>query len=199
MSELVDGPAGKLELFTDGAEARTSALAVLCHPHPRYGGSAQDAVLGAAVDALRARQALCLRFNFRGVGRSEGRFDGDAERDDVLAIVRHARATRGPKPLLLVGYSFGAAMAWRAARAAAPEALFLIAPPVGPMHFAATDAPACPVHVVAGARDDFAPEPALAALHRALPNPGDLTIVPGADHFFTDVLDEVSRALLQAS
>lgn len=199
MSELIDGPAGALELFVDGGEARTSAVAVLCHPHPQFGGSAHDAVLGATVEALRARQELCVRFNFRGVGRSEGRFDdGEGEREDVLAVVRHVRARYGPKPLLLVGYSFGAVMAWRAARAAAPDALFLIAPPVGRMTLDAGEAPDCPVHVVAGALDDFAPADALRALHERLPAPGVLTILPGADHFFSNDVDEVGRALLQA-
>lgn len=199
MSELVAGPAGALEVLIDGAEARSSAIAVLCHPHPQYGGSAQDAVLGAAVEALRARQAVCIRFNFRGVGRSEGRFDdGVGERDDVLAVVRHARERFGPRPLLLVGYSFGALMAWRAAIEAAPDALFLIAPPVGRAPVDLAEAPPCTVHIVAGALDEFAPEDALRALDAGLPAPGVLTIVPGADHFFGGCLDAVSRALLEA-
>ena len=199
MSELIDGPAGALELFVDGAESRTGAVAVLCHPHPQFGGSAHDAVLGAAVEALRARREICVRFNFRGVGRSEGRFDdGEGEREDVLAVVRHARERHGLKPLLLVGYSFGAVMAWRAAREAAADALFLIAPPVGRMPLEAADAPDCPVHVVAGALDEFAPADALRALHRNLPTPGAMTIVPGADHFFASDVDAVARALLDA-
>lgn len=200
MSELIEGPAGGLEVFMDGGEARTSSVAVLCHPHPQFGGSAHDAVLGAAVEALRARQELCVRFNFRGVGRSEGRFDdGRGERDDVLAVVRHVRARYGLKPLLLVGYSFGAVMAWGAAREAAPDALFLIAPPVGRMTLDAQEAPDCPVHVVAGALDDFAPEDALRALHERLPTPGVLTLVPGADHFFSNDVEAVGHALLAAS
>ncbi|MEE4299502.1 MAG: alpha/beta fold hydrolase [Pseudomonadales bacterium] len=200
MSELVDGPAGALELLVDGAETRSSAVAVLCHPHPQYGGSAHDAVLGAAVEALRARQAVCVRFNFRGVGRSEGHFDdGHGERDDVLAVVRHVRARFGPKPLLLLGYSFGALMAWRAAAEAAPDALFLIAPPVGHAPLDVAEAPPCTVHIVAGALDEYAPEAALRALHGALPAPGVLTIVPGADHVFGGCVDEVGRALLEAS
>lgn len=200
MSERIEGPAGALEIFLDGTEARTRAVAVLCHPHPQFGGSARDAVLGAAVDALRAREAVCVRFNFRGVGGSEGRFDdGEGERDDVLAVVRHVRERFGPGPLVLVGYSFGAIMAWHAAREAAPDALFMIAPPLARMALDASAAPTCPVHLVAGALDDFAPEDALRALHSRLPTPGDLTIVPGADHFFGDCLDEVTRALLAAS
>jgi hypothetical protein len=199
VSETIAGPAGALELFLDGDEARTSAVAVLSHPHPQFGGSARDAVLGAAVDALRARQALCVRFNFRGVGRSEGRFDdGIGEREDLLAVVAHVRARFGPKPLLLVGYSFGAVMAWQAAREARANALFMIAPPLARMTRSEDDSPDCPVHLVAGALDDFAPEAALRELHGRLTEAGAITIVPGADHFFAGRLDEVSRAILDA-
>ena len=109
MSMLVDGPAGALETLLDGDG---SDLAVLCHPHPQYGGTMHDAVLDCAARALGAAGIARLRFNFRGVGRSEGRFDeGVGEVDDVLAILTHGRKMHPEARVLLVGYSFGAAMA----------------------------------------------------------------------------------------
>ena len=198
MSGTIDGPAGALELRTDAPEGRSTALAVLCHPHPQYGGSMHDAVLDTLATTLLARGTRCVRFNFRGVGRSAGRFDGGVgEREDVLAVVCHARETHGPLPLLLAGYSFGAAMAWKAARAADPQALLLVAPPVGAMAFEETDAPACPVDIVVGALDDFAPEAAVRAFHDGLPRAGALSILPGCDHFFSGADGALARAVLQ--
>jgi alpha/beta superfamily hydrolase len=91
---------------------RASALVVLCHPHPAYGGTMRSIVISALFDALPNLGVACLRFNFRGVEGSGGEYDeGRAEQRDVVAAIDNATATYPPLPLTLVGWSFGADMA----------------------------------------------------------------------------------------
>lgn len=195
MSLLVDGPAGALETLLDGDG---KDLAVLCHPHPQYGGTMHDAVLDCAARALAIRDVARLRFNFRGVGRSEGRFDeGVGEVDDVLAVLTHGRKTHPAARMLLVGYSFGAAMALRAAsRAPGLSGLLLIAPPAG--HMTLVDAePNCPVHIIAGREDAFTPPTALETLTAALPTAVPPVILNDADHFFVGAQPALEKAVAQ--
>ena len=192
---LVDGPAGALETLLDGDG---SDLAVLCHPHPQYGGTMHDAVLDCAARALGAAGIARLRFNFRGVGRSEGRFDeGVGEVDDVLAILTHGRKTHPEARVLLVGYSFGAAMALSAAsRAPGLSGLLLIAPPAGHMTLADAE-PNCPVHIIAGREDACAPLTALETLTAALATAASPVILNDADHFFIGAQPSLEKAVAQ--
>src|SRR5579871_4011792 len=135
--ESINIPSGELTL--EGLIARPAGgavapAAVVCHPHPQYGGSMYNNVVDAVLEALWQRGFATLRFNFRGVGESEGSYGGgDGEAQDAVAAVNYLRAQ--PKmqsaPIVLVGYSFGAAAAWRAApEAGALDALVLIAAPL---------------------------------------------------------------------
>jgi len=196
VSTLIDGPAGALETLLDGDGPD---LAVLCHPHPQYGGTMHAAVLDGAARALAAADIACLRFNFRGVGRSAGRFDdGAGEVDDVLAVLAHGRAIRSAGRTLLVGYSFGAAMALRASgRTDGLAGVVLIAPPVD--HMALGDAaPSCPVHVIAGSADAFASVPALEAFASKVEGVSPPAILDGADHFFIGAQPALEGAVAQA-
>jgi uncharacterized protein len=133
---MVPGPVGRLEgSFSEPAGA-TDAI-VLCHPHPQYGGSMRDAVLdtiAAVADRLGMAQ---LRFNFRGVGASDGSFDrGVGEVDDLLFVLDWLRAQKRPTSIRVAGYSFGSSVVWRALdRAGALAGVLLVAPPVAMMDF----------------------------------------------------------------
>lgn len=178
------GPAGALQARMDAPDTIT-AVAVLCHPHPQYGGNMHDAVLDAAASALLASGHACLRFNFRGVGASSGTFDdGRGETDDALAAVAGARDRHPDRPLLLAGYSFGARVAWAAAHGAQPERLLLIAPPVGMMDFDGRAPAGTAVKVIVGDEDPFAPAEAVQRWAEALDEEVDLSIIADADHFF---------------
>ena len=118
----VEGPAGQLEVRVDG-DSPGNIGAVLCHPHPLYGGSMDDMVLEAMSRPLLDAGFQVARFNFRGVGHSEGQHDdGKGEVDDVLAVVAWMRE-QGVEKVILGGYSFGAVVALSACHLANPEKL----------------------------------------------------------------------------
>ena len=188
----IDGPAGALEIDVDEAPANRNISAILCHPHPQYGGSMHDAVLQCAVDTLIPRGVNCVRFNFRGVGASGGSHDkGVGEVDDLLAVSAWTQDSYPEHEIWWLGYSFGAAMAWRAMQQATPARIFLIAPPVGMMDFSGT-ASAASIDAIAGDRDDFVDTDKLAAMDGITAH-----IVAGADHFFAGHHRELAHELEQ--
>ncbi|MEE4360879.1 MAG: alpha/beta hydrolase [Pseudomonadales bacterium] len=195
----IDGPAGDLEGRLERPETGSRGAALLCHPHPRFGGSLDDAVLSCAAAACRTAGLASLRFNFRGVGASAGRFDeGIGEQDDALASARWL-TQRVQGPLWLVGYSFGAWVLWHAApRMAAtvgPCALILIAPPMDVMPFSRDGPSALPVHAWIGDQDAFAAAGTVRDRLAVLAPPGRTQVVTGADHFFTGRLAALEGAL----
>ena len=172
---------GRLSL-PDGA----TAGAVICHPHPQYGGTMENNVVLAVAAALQSLGMATLRFNFRGVGASEGRHEGGAgEVTDAAAAVAFLRAA-GVHEITLVGYSFGAAVAARAVGddATLASRLVLVAPP---LTFVSLDALAhCPLPklLIAGEHDAYCPLTALREAAGRLPAPTTVVTIPAADHFF---------------
>lgn len=186
----IQGPAGSLQVQFDAAPATADKVALLCHPHPQYGGSMHDAVLQTAADVLLANGVSCLRFNFRGVGASEGRYDnGEGEAEDLLAAAAWAQAQYPSATQWWLGYSFGAAMVWRALASAQPARAILIAPPVGMMDFSGTHQ-GLAIDAIAGDRDDFVDISQLNALDGVSGH-----IIEGADHFFSGHHGQLSEAI----
>ena len=195
-SELhrIEGPAGVLELLADD---RGGDCVVLCHPHPLYGGSMHDAVLGLAAEAWQRRDGSCIRFNYRGVGASEGSFDGGkGEAEDAVCVANWTRDTFGARSLRLLGYSFGAAVAWRAAASVDDVAqIVLVAPPMPTMEFPHRPAP--PTVLIHGTEDDFV-DAAAAARWAADQESARLVTLAGADHFFSGAANALATALESA-
>jgi uncharacterized protein len=159
--------------------------AVVCHPHPMYGGSMHNNVVEAVLEALWQRQFATLRFNFRGVGESEGEYEGgEGELDDVRAAVAFVAGRAGLKSVTLAGYSFGASVSLRAGLTdPAVDRLVLVALPVGLMT-GPSDSSSKPVLLVSGDRDSYSPLEPLQTLVRKLGSRARLEILAGADHFF---------------
>lgn len=190
----INGPAGSIEAMLNRVVPQSPSIAILCHPHPLYGGSMHDGVLDAAASVLLSEDVSVLRFNFRGVGQSEGTHaKGEGEADDLAAVVAWTLESCKPESIILAGYSFGATVAWRAAHKL-PELsrLILIAPPVGMMSFTAP-APSCPVHVVYGDADEYIDPAALAAWTGVTRHQID-----GANHFFMGEWQGLTKALTDA-
>ncbi len=159
--------------------------AVVAHPHPLYGGSLDNNVVWTAARALQARGLATLRLNFRGVGNSTGAYgEGRAEVEDLAAALDFLQA-RAPGPHYLAGYSFGAYVAALALRGGLEAAgAILISPPIAFMDLDFLPETPRLCLIVAGDRDDLCPLPALQTLMAAAPQPAEIAVVAGADHFY---------------
>jgi len=205
-SLFLEGPAGRLEaLLNAGAENATHA-AVVCHPHPLFGGTLHNKVVFHTMKALNSFGFPVLRFNFRGAGLSQGEHDhGGGEVEDVRTALDWMDA-EFHRPLVFAGFSFGAAVGLRASYAdERVKALIGVGTPVVPVA-ADSEAPRIytfdflrdcvkPKLFVSGARDQFGPRAKLEALVASLPEPKKLVLIEGADHFFEGRLRELREAI----
>ena len=197
-SVAVDGEGLALEAVWQAGPERA---AVVAPPHPLYGGSLDNPVCVELARALHAEGFAPLRFNWRGVGASQGDATGDFEaaRRDYRAALDHATGALAP-PALASGYSFGAAAALRVALDdARVGALLLVAPPAAMLAEMPLEGFAGPLRAVSGDRDEFAPPAELAEQIGRAPR-GRLRTVPGADHFFSlGGHDELARLAREAA
>jgi alpha/beta superfamily hydrolase len=199
-SETFDfqGPAGRLEAVLMQPDASAVAAAVVCHAHPLHGGMMHFKVVFRAAKALQSAGLAVLRFNFRGVGRSEGDHDnGVGEEEDARAALSEVDRRHPGLPLVLGGFSFGSAVALRvAARDPRPRAVFALG---FPLRMADQSAPLeaiqTPRLFVQGENDEFGPGEDLRALALRLPPPREVVVVGGADHYFTGRLDALQGAV----
>ena len=205
-SLFIEGPVGHLEaLLNAGTEDATHA-AVVCHPHPLFGGTLHNKVVFHTMKALNSFGFPVLRFNFRGTGLSQGVHDhGGGEVDDAKAALDWLDA-EFHLPLVFAGFSFGAAVGLRAAYDdARVRALIGVGTPVAPVA-SADEEPRVytfdflqectkPKLFVSGARDQFGPRAKLEALAGSVPEPKKLVIIEGADHFFEGRLRELREAI----
>ena len=193
---LVPGPAGQLEVAIDlppgGAQPHGTAL--VCHPNPTQGGTMDNKVVQTVARAFLQLGWRAVRFNFRGIGQSQGAWDeGRGEVDDALAVLQ---ALRGPdEPLVLAGFSFGGYVASRAAQRLAEPARRLVL--VGPAtsRFDTAPVPADTV-VIHGEVDDVVP--LASVLDWARPQSLPVTVVPGVGHFFHGQLPLLKSLVVRA-
>ena len=188
-----EGPAGTLEGLWKDAEGGRRGSAVFAHPHPLHGGTMHNKVVYRAVQALTRGGWATLRFNFRGVGLSEGRYDaGHGEVDDFRAALDEAeRESR--LPIVAGGFSFGAAVALKAiagdTRVTAAVALGL---PLASESGRLVPRPSVPAFYAVGGNDTYAPPEEV----RRFAGPGAaFEVFPGADHFFEGSLDALGDAI----
>lgn len=192
------GPAGDLECLVAVPRGEIRGIAVVCHPHPLYGGAMSNKVVYALATAALAQGLIAARFNFRGVGQSQGAYDSArGETDDGLAVVDWLRAQQPGLPLLLCGFSFGAYVSLKMAATARPAALISIAPPFGRYFDDATRPahPACPWLAVHSRDDDTVAYDETGAILRDYDPPPVLVTVDGAGHFFHGRLQDIKDAV----
>jgi len=192
----IAGPAGCIEAAIDAPEGAVRGVAVLCHPHPLHGGTMDNKVIQTLARAFVQLGWRAVRFNFRGVGASQGRWDqGNGEVDDALAVVG---AQRDPAlPLALGGFSFGGYVAAQAsarlAAAGAPaQRVVLVGPATST--FAVPPVPANSL-VVHGEADDVVP--LQATLDWARPQGLPVVVLPGVGHFFHGQLTRLRELVLR--
>jgi uncharacterized protein len=192
------GPAGKLEAVLWTPSSGTPQIAALvCHPHPLFGGTMHNKVVYQTAKALDQLGLPVLRFNFRGTGRSEGKHDkGDGERGDVRAALDFLAAEFPNISLLLAGFSFGC---WVGLRVGCEDervtALIGLGTPVNSTDFSFLTHCPKPKLFVHGSNDQFGDVTKLRNLVASLPGENKLVVVEDADHFFVGKLDQLNAAI----
>lgn len=200
MNVDLHGPAGRLEALLDDAPGASFA-AVVCHPHPRFGGTMHNHATYRLAKAVLAKGGAALRFNFRGVGRSAGAYDGgDGEADDARAALDALAAARPGLPLLACGFSFGAWMAILAGGADPRVSglllagLALRAPDLQRFRDAGRVREVeKPVAIVQAERDEFGTPPEVEAALAGSRGPRRLAVLAGASHLCTEDLPGLQR------
>jgi len=180
-------------------QATPRHVALVCHPHPLYGGTMHNKVVFRAAKAALLSGLPTLRFNFRGAGKSSGTFTGgDGERDDVRATLDYLAAHFPGLPVCLMGFSFGA---WVGLAVGATDArvssLVGLGLPVNTADFGFLRYVAKPKLILQGTRDEFGPVAEVSELYDSLVEPKQIHWVQDADHFFAGKLDEVQETLHQ--
>jgi alpha/beta superfamily hydrolase len=205
------GPAGRLEALLNNGAADAPYAAVICHPHPKGGGTMHNKVVYHAMKALNAPEfGLCwpvLRFNFRGTGLSEGTHDGKAETGDVLAAVDWIE-NGFKRPVVMAGFSFGAAMALLACCSGGTgrrahtglRALVALGIPTRAegreYRYSFLSDCSLPKLFLSGDCDQFAPAADLQRVAATTAEPKKLVLLPGADHFFAGQLEAMQNELV---
>jgi uncharacterized protein len=193
------GPAGRLEALLDEPSTAPRAAVVFAHPLPTHGGTMHTKAVYQGTKGLVRAGCVVLRFNFRGVGHSDGSFDGGAgEKGDFTAALDYLAAKYPDLPLWAAGFSFGSWIALETGAAdARVSALVGIAPPVTKMgyDFANTRVSTKPKFFVQGEADDICPIQDMWKFYGALPEPKELVIIDMADHLFDGHTTEVGEAL----
>lgn len=195
-SLMIDGPAGPLALRVQvPAEHRTGWVAVVCHPHPLFGGSMDNKVVATLCRAYRDLGLAVVRFNFRGVGASAGVFDhGQGEQEDLRAVLAWVGDALAARDVCLAGFSFGSYVA-SAVWLAPPDGfclreLVLVAPPVTRYALPAGPLPAS-VRILYGDTDEVVEPAAIADWVRQAQGDAAVKVLVGAGHFFHGRLNEL--------
>ena len=196
----INGPAGRLEARYLVAREANAPIALFLHPHPSHGGTMNNRIVYALFHTFARRGFNCLRFNFRGVGRSQGTYDrGEGELSDAAAALDWLQATNpNASSCWVAGFSFGAWIGMQVLmRRPEIDSFVSIAPPANLFSFSFL-AP-CPSSglIVQGSADDIVPEPSVARLVEKLSAQRDIhidyRIVPGAGHFFSKETEDLSH------
>lgn len=183
----IAGSAGALELKVSAPQERAQppGVGIVCHPHPKYGGSLDNKVAYMLARSCSQVGLLAVRFNFRGVGRSEGEFgEREGEIEDLAAVREWTRSQWPDAREVLLGFSFGAYIALRAAAREAPLQLVTVAPPLGYFGDEPVPRPDCPWLVVQGSADDVVDPLQVCERSQSLADPPQLEMLDGVGHFF---------------
>jgi alpha/beta superfamily hydrolase len=196
---ILQGPAGEIEARFETPQAvnlaaggAVAAFGVVCHPHSLSGGTLDNKVVYTVARAFHDLGMPTIRFNFRGVGKSGGTFaDGIGETDDALAVIEAGRQRWPGAALWLAGFSFGGAVAIRAAARTNPERLVTVAPAIRRVSLEGISFPRGAWLIVQGDSDDLVNPVDVTEWASKLPNPPEIEVLPGVGHFFHGKLNEL--------
>ena len=197
-AHLLDGPAGKLEALLEAPENEDPReLALVCHPHPLYGGTMHNKVVYRVARALREAGAVVLRFNFRGVGRSQGQHDESrGEIEDARAALAWLRARYPGLPYTLAGFSFGSRIILKLGCELGDAArLIALGFPAGQEQPAYLAHCTVPKIFIQSTHDQFGMPPQMEAFYAQVAEPKRLIWIEAEDHFFAGGLDRLEAAV----
>lgn len=199
--QLIQGPVGELECLINCPDtpATPDTFAIVCHPHPLYGGALTNKVVYMITSTFNSLGIGVVRFNFRGVGKSQGTFDnGIGETADLQAVTRWAQQYFSFNHLWLAGFSFGSYIAFRAHASLAAERLLLVAPPVERFAFADNQLQAIPTLIIQGGQDEVISPQAVVNWVQAQQSAPQLQWLAEADHFFHGQLNLLREVIKTA-
>jgi alpha/beta superfamily hydrolase len=200
MRKLIPSPAGHLEaILMEPKVFLRQWAAVLCHPHPQFGGTMHTKAIFRSAQAFQSLGMATLQFNFRGVGRSPGQYDeGRGEKEDVLAAVDFIHARYPNLKLALLGFSFGA---WVALQAGSEDVridqLIGLGVPLRISSFSFLQSCHKPKLIVQGTLDEFGSREAMESWFETLSEPKQLAWVDGATHLFEGKIPELQQAIIE--
>jgi alpha/beta superfamily hydrolase len=197
---FLPGAAGKLEaLLEEPEDAEAVEAAVICHPHPKGGGTMHNKVVYRLARGLRKTGCVVLRFNYRGVNLSEGEYDeGRGETDDARVALRELEARYPKLPMLAGGFSFGSRVALRlTSQEAAIRRVIAVGFPtvIGEKEF--VQGVVVPKFFVHSTRDEFGPREQFEEFFETVPEPKQVQWIEATDHFFKDALDVYEAAIVR--
>lgn len=201
-SLMVQGPAGKLEaLLEEPEEQAPREAALVCHPHPRHGGTMHNKVVYRMARGLRSAGNAVLRFNYRGVNRSEGQFDeGVGELEDARAALAFLQTRYPGLPYTMAGFSFGSRITLKlGSELGTAERLIAAGFAAKYPEYAVVGHSSLPRIFIQSTHDEFGPMPAMQAYFDALSQPKELIWVEAQDHFFAGALDLFEQAVFRSA
>jgi len=194
---FLEGPAGKLEAILKEPAGAVTRAAIVCHPHPLFGGTMHNKVVFRIARAFADAGFAVLRFNFRGTGRSEGEHDsGRGEQDDLRTAIEFIERRFPGAEIWLAGFSFGSAVMLRAAACDdRVRAIIPVGVPVSRQDF--SDVAHCnkPKLLIQGSNDQYGPLDQLERFFESLDEPKQMIIIHDADHFFEGHLPELAETV----
>lgn len=195
---LTPGRAGNLELLISSPESPRAVTCIICHPHPVQGGTMHNKVVYILASTMEALNIKTVRFNFRGVQKSEGEFDhGIGELHDLVSVVEWVKALCPQDDIWLAGFSFGAFIAIKGSQICNAKRLVAVAPPVGHSYFNDLPQIACPWVLVQGEQDEVVEANKVLSWGRAQAPSPQLIIMPEAGHFFHGQLPLLKEELTE--
>jgi len=195
-SLFIDGPVGKLQAIIEEPENTPyQHCAVLCHLHPLHGGTMTNKIIHTLARTFNECGVPTVRFNYRGVGESEGGYgEGIGETEDALAVIKWAQQRWNNLPLWLAGVSFGGGVALRAAQQVPPELMIMVAPAVA-REAPLENLPGCPWLIVQGDADDVVPPELVTDWVSHMPRQIEFVMLPGVGHYFHGKLTELREVV----
>lgn len=196
---ILPGSVGNLQAVLAVPQAPLQGAGVICHPHPLFSGTMNSKIVTTLEKIFLACGVAALRFNFRGVGTSEGHYDQCiGEVDDALAAVDWLKNRYPQLPIWLAGFSFGGSVAIRAATRYPASRLITVAPSIINFSITQEEKVACPWIIVQGEGDDIVPESAVLAWAQQRPERPPVMLIPQAGHFFHGRLSDLRMRVLEA-